>query len=600
MTLYVNVQNLTKSYGSKTLFENLSFSVFHKQKIGLIGPNGSGKSTLLKILVNEESADTGEVLCKRNLKIGYVPQVSDFPDLPSLNFLLKEMEPFSMDEHEKLYLAKLWLSKVGFQNIDASAAFLSGGWKKRLSIAKAMLFSPDVLLLDEPTNHLDLEGILWLEDFLSKELSTYVLISHDRHFLRKATNRVIEINTSYPKGVFSIDGPYSEFLLRKKEFLEGQQQQERSVASKARRETEWLGQNAKARTTKAQSRIDGAYEILKEFEQIKERNREKKTGLSFEATERETRKLLVAKNVSKKIGEKVLFEHLNFTLSPGTRIGLVGPNGCGKTTLLKLLAGELEPDLGTLKKADGLKIVYFDQHRMALPHDITLREALSPNGDFVYFKGQHIHVNGWCKRFLFSPDFLDMPVGKLSGGEKARISIAHLMLQPADILLLDEPANDLDIPTLETLEANLEDFPGSIVLITHDREMLVKICNSFLPLGDLSVTEPLADYKSWESSFQTCSKSKNTLEEKNEKIPLKEAAKSKKLTYAEKKEYDQMETKIEKLEKEAEQLNQILSSTSPQDVSKVHKICSELEVLHKTIENLYRRWEELENKHGTN
>ena len=290
------------------------------------------------------------------------------------------------------------------------------------------------------------------------------------------------------------------------------------------------------------------------------------------ASERETRKLVVAKNLAKEIGGKTLFEHLDFVLSPGSRMGLMGPNGSGKTTLLKLLAGETSSTQGTLKIADDLKIVYFDQHRMQFPDNITLRDALSPRGDFVTYQGQKIHVNGWCKRFLFTPDVLDMPIGKLSGGERARISIAHLMLLPADLLLLDEPTNDLDIPTLETLEETLLEFTGAIVLITHDRFMLERTCNSFLTLGDSlkkTVTSPL--------------------EKKSSTPPPKS-----KLTYAEKKEYDQIEGKITLLEQEIKRLTLLLEST--QDSDKLRTLCSEIGLAENHIEQLYLRFDELSKK----
>lgn len=465
----------------------------------------------------------------------------------------------------------MWLSKLGFTGKESTAAQLSGGWKKRLGFARELITSPELILFDEPTNHLDLEGILWLEKFLSRESPTYLLVSHDRYFLQNVTNRVIEIDPTYPKGIFAIDGPYSNFLEKKEQFLSGQIQQERSLASKARRETDWLRQGAKARTTKSQSRIDEAHEILKEHSDISERNRQKRTKIDFAATERETRKLLSAKNLSKKIGNKVLFDHLDMLLSPGIRVGLLGPNGSGKTTLLRLLAGEIQPDQGTIKMADELKIVYFDQHRAALPDHITLREALSPKGDYVTFRGQSIHVNGWCKRFLFSPDLLDMVIGRLSGGERARISIAHLMLQPADLLLLDEPTNDLDIPTLETLEESLLEFPGAVVLITHDRCMLDRICNEIVTLGKEKEIEP-------------------PVELKKEHAPRPKS----KLSYLEKKEYEAIEGKITKLEDEVKTLNQSLETT--QDPQKLNEICKAIGLAETQIEQLYLRWEELDNK----
>ena len=591
MELLLSCQDLSKSFGTRTLFENLSMSIFSKDRIGLIGPNGSGKSTFLKILAGLEKQNQGTISTKKDLKIGYVPQTCEFESISPHEVLLQSID-IDLPDYEKERLAKMWESKIGLKNSTIRADLLSGGWKKRLKIASVLITDPDLIFLDEPTNHLDLEGILWLEKFLSRDAPTYLLVSHDRYFLKNTVSRVIEIDHAYPKGMFSIDGPYEEFLLRKTEFLEGQLSLERSFATKARRETEWLRSNAKARTTKSQSRINEAHEILKEHSQIRLRNTQKKAKIDFAASERETRKLLSANNISKSIGDKLLFDHLDFTLNPGTRLGLMGANGSGKTTLLKLLANELKPDVGTIKTADSLQIVYFDQHRAKLPLDLTLRDALSPKGDYVTFRGQPVHVNGWCKRFLFSPDILDLKIGNLSGGERARISIAHLMLQPADLLLLDEPTNDLDIPTLETLEESLLDFPGAVVLISHDRCMLDRICNSFLGLGHIEIREVFADFYQWEKAIlNLSSKPKETKE------PLKEAPKKSTLSYLEKKEYEALEKKIEVLELEVKKLNAELEKKEiAENPEKLRDVCAQIGVYETQIEALFLRWHELDQK----
>ncbi|MBM3202033.1 MAG: ABC-F family ATP-binding cassette domain-containing protein, partial [Chlamydiae bacterium] len=402
MTLLYHCQSVSKSFGGRTLFENLTLNIFMGNRVGLIGLNGSGKSTLLKIIAGVEKADSGTFAPKRGLRIGYVPQNSEFEDMHPLQILIDALDE-STPDYDKERIAKMQLEKLGFDANPPLASRLSGGWKKRLKIAVELIKKPDLLLLDEPTNHLDLEGILWLEEFLKKEAPTYLLVSHDRYFLENVTNRVIEIDKTYPEGSFSIDGPYKEFLHHKEEFILGQIEQEKRMATKARRETEWLRAGVKARTTKAQSRIDHAAEILDEYADLQKRNKQKRAKIDFAATERETRKLIVAKNLSKSLGGKLLFQNVDFTLSPGTRMGLMGPNGSGKTSLLKMLFNELAPDTGTIKRADDLKVVYFDQHRMQLKPNITLKEALSPKGDFVTFAGNKIHVNGWCKRFLFSP-----------------------------------------------------------------------------------------------------------------------------------------------------------------------------------------------------
>lgn len=573
------------------MFKELSLSIFEKDHIGLIGPNGSGKTTLLKILASVDKSDSGTVSFKRGLKIGYVPQTCAFPDKTPEEILVEALRGHDhLPEYEKQRLAQTYLSKLEFkENETILASQLSGGWKKRLGFAVALITSPDLLLLDEPTNHLDLEGIIWLEKFLLKAVSTFLLVSHDRYFLENVTNKVMEIDQVYPYGCFSIEGSYSFFLQKKGEFLEGQLQHERSLASKARHETEWLRASPKARTTKAQSRIDNARQVIKELSQVHKRNIKKTTAISFDSTERETQKLLVAKNLSKQVGEKILFHNLDLLLAPGIRIGLMGPNGAGKTTLLRLLAEEIKPDQGTLKKAEALRTVYFDQHRALLPDAMTLREALSPSGDYVLFRGQRVHVNGWCKRFLFSPDLLDMPLGRLSGGERARISIAHLMLKPADLLLLDEPTNDLDVATLETLEESLLDFPGAIVLITHDRCMLDRICTTLLALGDPERTCYYADFAQWQTSLECI-----PLESKKREKP---SSPQPKLSGSERNEYRQIEGKILQLEGEVKKLNHLLEDPEiAQTPSRLEEVCMAISLAENQIEQLYLRWEELDKK----
>lgn len=598
MTLLLSCQGLSKSFGSRLLFEEMSFGIFRGDKIGLIGPNGSGKSTLMKILAGLESADQGSLARNRSLRIGYIPQETVFPaqSLQSIVSQALEEDHHSSSE-EKQTRAIITLSKLGFTDFDFDASALSGGWKKRLALAVELVKEPDILLLDEPTNHLDLEGVIWLEKFLQTASFAYIVISHDRYFLEHTTNRMMELNKSYPKGLFNADGSYSVFLEKREDFLSGQLQQERSLASKVRREVEWLKQNPKARTTKSVSRIQEAGRLINELEDIKSRNKETKTQIDFSSTKRDTQKLLVATNLGKSMGGRLLFSGINLTLSPGQRLGIVGLNGSGKTTLLRLFMGELSPDTGTIKYADGIKTVYFDQHRAQLPDDTTLRRSLAPEGDTVYYRGQPIHVNSWCRRFLFSQDRLDLPFGQLSGGEKARVHLARLMLKPADILLLDEPTNDLDIPTLEILEESLADFPGAVVLISHDRYLLDQISTVILGLGAGNETSLFADYRQWEQHQANL-----TLESKKEKEEKKEAAirlesRNKKMTYSEKREWEQMEEKILQLEKDISALEKLVHDPKiNNEPEKLQIACAELDQKNQTLDALFQRWEELELK----
>ncbi|MBP7074885.1 MAG: ABC-F family ATP-binding cassette domain-containing protein, partial [Rhabdochlamydiaceae bacterium] len=326
MTLLINCQSLSKDMATKLLFKNLSLSIFAGDRIGLIGPNGSGKSTLLKILAGHEKPTSGTIAARSGLKIGYVPQICEFSAKKPIDILIESIQK-EMPDYEKELAAETWLSKLRFTGKEPNANLLSGGWKKRLSLATQLIQEPDLLLLDEPTNHLDLEGILWLEKFLIREAPTYLLVSHDRLFLQNMASRIIEIDKLYPNGLFAIDGSYSNFLEKKEAFIQGQIEQERSLSSKARREVDWLRQTAKARTSKSRARIEDAHELLAELSDVKRRNLQKRADLDFAASERETRKLVVAKNLSKEIGGRQLFRNLDFILSPGTRLGLMGPNG---------------------------------------------------------------------------------------------------------------------------------------------------------------------------------------------------------------------------------------------------------------------------------
>ena len=478
------------------------------ERIGLLGPNGSGKSTLLKILVGQEQPDDGYISRRQGLRIGYASQVPEFPPLPLEEVMTQQ--PIHGNSTEILTRARILLSKAQFADSTQNASTLSGGWKKRLDIARAMMQEPDLLILDEPTNHLDLEGILWLERFLLREKIPYIVVSHDRYFLENISNRVIELNRCYPQGLFISEGNMSTFMDHREAFLEGQLKQQQDLKAMVKNEVDWLRRSPKARTCKSQSRVQKAYQLIDELSEVSTRNKTTKVDIDFTASERETRKLLVGKNLSKALGGTQLFQGIDVVLSPGTRLGIMGKNGTGKTTLLKVLAGLIPQDLGTLKYADDLNLVYFDQHREQISPHITLREALSPTGDMVNCRGQFIHVNGWAKKFLFSPDRLELLVKYLSGGERARLQIARLMQQPADILFLDEPTNDLDISTLEVIEESLKEFPGAVVLISHDRCLVDRVCTQILGLGIDREQQYYADYSQWEQAFAAASSKKES------------------------------------------------------------------------------------------
>jgi ATP-binding cassette subfamily F protein uup len=592
----ISCHQISKSFGSRTLFSQITVAISRGQHIGLIGPNGSGKSTLLKVLAGLESPDEGTIAYQRSLRIGYVAQDSVLPEESVEEVLLHAiLDEDPRDAHERQTAVRILMGKLGFMNPSQLANTLSGGWKKRLEIARELIKSPDVLFLDEPTNHLDLEGIEWLESFLEKQTFAYLVISHDRYFLERVATRTIELNKTYANGLFSVEGSYNTFIEKREEFLLGQQQYQRSLASKVRGEVEWLKKSPQARTTKAQARIQEAERLVDELSTVQARNKKQVSQIDFEATERQTQKLIAVKNLAKSMQGRLLFSGVSFVLSPGSRLGVVGTNGCGKSTLLKMLAGQGTPDRGTLKAADDLKIVYFDQHRIQLSPEESLRHALSPTGDYVNYRGKSIHVSGWAKRFLFPPEKLDLPLGQFSGGERARILIARLMLQPADVLLLDEPTNDLDIPTLEILEESLAEFPGALVLITHDRYLLDRLCTRVLGLGTETDTILFADYHQWEKAkSERATKGVESKKESVVKSLDKPRPAAAKLTYQERRDLEQMEEKIEKMEEEVARLHHEMEAFN--DPAQLQEMCGRLSTAQAALEALYARWQELEVK----
>ncbi|OLD97672.1 MAG: ABC transporter ATP-binding protein [Candidatus Rokubacteria bacterium 13_1_20CM_4_68_9] len=551
--LLLSCESVSKTYGTRSLFDDLSLGLFEGDQAGLVGPNGSGKSTLLKILAGVTTPDGGARSLRGGVRLGYVPQDPVFADDLTVAEVLTAALP-DVDEDDRPGRIAQALGRAGFADGHASVDALSGGWKKRLAIARELAAAPDVLLMDEPTNHLDVEGILWLES-------------------------------------------YSEFLARRDAFLRGQAAYQESLANTVRREIEWLRRGAKARSTKAKGRIKEAGRLIEELEDSRARGVTATAGIDFTASQRRTRRLLVARGLTKSLGGRQLVSHLDLVISPGTRVGLIGPNGSGKTTLLNLLAGELSPDAGEIERADGLRVVRFEQERGGLDPDQSLRRALAPEGDSVAWRGRSVHVASWAKRFLFRPEQLEVPVGRLSGGEQARILIARLMREPADLLILDEPTNDLDIPTLEVLEDSLAEFDGALVLVTHDRFMLERVSTVILALDGLGGATTFADYSQWEAARSTAAP---TPRKTPEKPPERERARPRRLGYREQREWDGMEQAIldaegavEARQREAEDPAIVSDPTALQERY------AALDAARAEVDRLYARWAELEDKSGS-
>jgi ATP-binding cassette subfamily F protein uup len=562
----LSVDQLSKSYTSQPLFENLSFTIGEGDHVGLVGPNGSGKSTLLKILAGVEEADSGTRAVRRGTRIGYVPQDPVFT--PGLTV-------------EQVVGVPKYLSKAGFTDHSALTDTLSGGWRKRLAIARELAQEPDVLLLDEPTNHLDVDAILWLESLLRSEPEAFVVVSHDRLFLENVARRMLELNRVYAGGMFQCEGRYSDFLEKRDELLRNEAAYQETLANLARREMEWLRRGPKARTTKAKARIRSAETLFEELDAARDRARVATAKIDFTASERKTRRLWSAKGLAK----WSLFRDLDLLLTPGTRLGILGANGSGKTTLLRIIAGELEPDAGTITAAEGLRVVYFEQNRESLDPTLTLRRALAPEGDSVIFRDRALHVASWAKRFLFRAEQLDTSVSKLSGGEKARIVLARLMLKPADLLVLDEPTNDLDIPTLDVLEESLQDFPGALVLVTHDRLLLDRIATQVLALD----AGYFADVDQYLSS--------RVLKSPSPAAPPPRPARPRRLSYLEQREFDGMEAAVLAAEGTlAEARRRAEDPAIASDAFALQERLAELGRAEAEVTRLYERWSELEGR----
>lgn len=599
MSALIYGQKLSKAYGTKHLFCDLTLGVSEKDRIGIIGPNGSGKSTLLRIFAGLEQPDEGRVTRRQHLRIAYIPQQAEYdPESTVAEEIERAALASGLAARDCVARVQETLGRMGFAQGDQRVGPLSGGWKKRLAIACGFVQAPDVMLVDEPTNHLDLEGMRWLEQVMSQAPWPWVMVSHDRWFLGHATNKVAELNGRYPDGIFLVPGTYEEFVIKREEFLAAQNQQAQALAGKVRREEEWLRRGPKARTTKAKYRVDSAHALQAELAETQSRLRQEQTSIDFVGSGRRTKQLMVVQDLRKSFGPRTLIQHLNLVISPGTAIGILGHNGSGKSTFLKLLAKELKPDHGSVTHADKLQVVYFDQNRDQLNPKMTLRRTLSDTGHTVTYRGQTVHLAGWAKRFRFQPEQLDLPIELLSGGEQARAVIARLMLQAADVLIVDEPTNDLDIPTREVLEESLKEFPGALVLVTHDRYMMEEVCTEFVGLDGNGGYGQFADYGQWEAWLrrqrsgkdQSASQSRST----GAAAPR---AKSKKLSFRDQQEYDTIEQRV--LEAEAV-LEQCRAKTGDPQIASNHLQLQEaveaLTVAEQEVERLYTRWAELEAK----
>lgn len=601
MAVLVSAHNISKSYGSKTLFQNISLAIESQQKIGLIGPNGAGKTTLLKIISRLEVPDEGKVSFSNGLRLGYLTQTPQFADDDTVFNSILQASP-NHENYENLDLVQELISKLDLENPEAGTDRLvnelSGGWKKRVALARELARKPNLLLLDEPTNHLDLQSIMWLEDFLNRETSLAILtVTHDRLFLQKTCDLIFDLDRRNPDGLIKFNGLYSEFVEFKQATVQALKSREEKQTNTLVRETEWLHRGAQARQTKQKARIERAAELKSEVQELREKNYQRKLDVHFGEIEKGPKKLIEAIDISKTIDGRTLFKNFSFLLGPKARLGILGKNGCGKSTLIRTLLGLEKSDTGQVKLADGIRFAYFEQQKESLNPQVSLMKTLCPEGDYVHVQGQPVYARSYLARFHFRPEQSDLPVGQLSGGEQSRVLIAKLMLQSEPILVLDEPTNDLDMATLDTLQEALVQFPGAIILVTHDRYFMDQVANQLIAFTE-NEGEILkfSDYFQWEEWNKSQKKTKkNQVSVPTQNISQPKSKSKNKLSYKEQLEYDQIESHIQKAEADLSLLEKELSAQSS-NYTQLQELTEKFNTQKEKVDQLYQRWEELNQK----
>lgn len=611
MGIIFTAKDLSKTYDSRPLFAGLNFGIESGERIGLIGPNGAGKSTLLKIISGKITPEDGELVFQRGIRVAHLEQVPQFSEgLTVLNTLM-EASNFHED-WEGMAKADELIWKLEFEeagiNADTFVDTLSGGWKKRLALGRELMREPDLLLMDEPTNHLDIESIMWVEELVSKAPFATLTITHDRLFLQRVSTRILELDRRNEGGLLSVKGNYETYLETKEALMTAQENRETILRGNLRRETEWVRAGAKARTTKQQARINRHGELAEEVSELAARNVKRVAQLEFQSADNAPKRLIDAKKISKSFSaDRLLFSNLDLLITPGSRIGILGANGCGKSTLIRVLLGLEQPDRGHIKHSDQLKVAYFEQNRESLDPKISLLRTVCPYGDHVNFQGRQIHIRSYLDRFLFSQAQMELPISALSGGEQSRVLIAKLMLEEANVLVLDEPTNDLDIATLNVLQECLASFEGAVLLVSHDRFFLDHVSNQILafPLTEAELKSGklhfFADLDQWESWHKKALADKKTEIKNSMSGSVKEVAAptpvavAKTVDPATKKEFDQVAKKIEKAEASLSKLeSECAKPEIANDIKKLSEVGQKMKDVQNEIENLYKRLGELE------
>jgi ABC transport system ATP-binding/permease protein len=612
----ISIENVTKTYGEKKLFNDISFTINEKERVGLIGVNGTGKSSLLKIVAGIDFPDSGEVIAAKDYSISYLSQQPDLNgeltvleqvfkgDSPMFKILRQyeqALEELNRDSsnvglQEKLFAlqkdmdtlnawdasanAKAILNKLGIENYQLKMSELSGGQKKRVALAEVLIDSPDLLILDEPTNHLDFDSVKWLEEYLSRYNGSILLVTHDRYFLDRVTNRIFELDGG---NLYSYKGNYASFLESKAIREENDAATFDKMRNLYRNELEWMRRGAKARTTKQKARIQ-RFETLDT--KLGEQKSTEKLDISLSGS-RLGKQVFEMKNISKRFGDKTVLKDFDFIMKPGDRIGIIGRNGAGKSTLLNLLAGRIVPDIGELIIGQTVKVAYYTQENDDMDENKRMIEYLNETAQMVNTSdGKYITAAQMLERFLFPSNSHGTPIRKLSGGEKRRLYLLKKLMEEPNVLLLDEPTNDLDTQTLTVLEDYLEDFPGVVITVSHDRYFLDKVVENLLVFeGEGKVTSFFGSY----SDYLESQLSKKEVKPKQDAIKNQPEKKKKKMSYKEQKEWEEIDSKIASVELEIEKVSEELTKVGS-DFEKAHSLAEKETSLNEELEYLIERW----------
>lgn len=627
----MTLENISKSYSEKKLLENISLGINDGEKIGLIGVNGTGKSTLLKIIAGAEESETGNITKTNGIRVEYLPQNPTYDEnstvleqvfngtseelkllgkyqetLEKLNFnFTDELNKKLLSMHEKIDTLNLWdleseaksvLTKLGINDFNQKIIELSGGQRKRVSLASALITPCELLILDEPTNHLDNDTIDWLEEYLNSRKGSLLMITHDRYFLDRVTNRIIELD----KGrLFSYDGNYSIFLEKKMERLALESSIEDKRQNLIRTELAWVRRGAQARSTKQKARLQRFDELINRDSFKPDEN----VDISV-ASSRLGNKIIEIHNISKSFEENTVIDNLEYTLARTDRIGIIGKNGMGKSTLINIINGKLEPDSGYISIGETVKIGCFSQDDSHMDINMRAIDYVKEASDYIETSdGTRITASQMCERFLFNGTMQYTLIGKLSGGERRRLHLLRILMTAPNVLLLDEPTNDLDIETLKILEEYLDEFKGVVITVSHDRYFLDRICNKIFAYegnGKIHIyTGNYSDYLIYREiqGIEFEESKKETLKNDDSAAPKKEKPKNDKklkFSYNEQREFENIDSDIEKLESKIAKLDESTSKFAT-DFTKLQEILDEKSKLEKELEYKYERWEYLNN-----